>query len=207
MDQLNYDSEKSAFSVLAFHWGDEHTNYPKLEHINLAKQIAKKRDVIIAGHHPHIIQGVQDIKKSVIAYSLGNFVFDDCVSITGGFELKQNIENKKSFILEVEIENRSIKNKEYRGFIDQEDGLVCFDMNNELNKISKPLYTIEDSEKYEAIRISQINKVRQQKFGKRDIKWLMSRLNYYSLGAYIITKFRKKKYLKEKKKFLGGSQI
>ncbi len=80
-------------------------------------------------------------------------------------------------------------------------------MNNELNKISKPLYTIEDSEKYEAIRISQINKVRQQKFGKRDIKWLMSRLNYYSLGAYIITKFRKKKYLKEKKKFLGGSQI
>lgn len=28
------------------------------------------------GHHPHVLQGVEFYKRGIIAYSLGNFIFD-----------------------------------------------------------------------------------------------------------------------------------
>lgn len=205
INQLGIDKKSGAFSIMSFHWGDEHTNYPKYEHLCLAKKIAKNKDVLIVGHHPHIIQGVQKIENSVIAYSLGNFLFDDCVSITGDFKLKQNRNNKKSFIFEVEMENGSITEQRYHGLRDEEKGFVFFNIENELNEISKPLTNIKDIHKYQDIRRSQIEKVNHEKFGRRDFKWLMSRLNYYSIGAYITTKFRKRKYLEKAEKFLGGS--
>jgi poly-gamma-glutamate synthesis protein (capsule biosynthesis protein) len=31
---------------------------------------------LILGHHPHVIQGIERYQQGVIAYSLGNFVFD-----------------------------------------------------------------------------------------------------------------------------------
>jgi poly-gamma-glutamate capsule biosynthesis protein CapA/YwtB (metallophosphatase superfamily) len=31
---------------------------------------------VILGHHPHVLQGIEDYKGKLIAYSLGNFVFD-----------------------------------------------------------------------------------------------------------------------------------
>ncbi len=205
INQLEIDKKNGAFSIMSFHWGDEHTNYPKYEHLCLAKKIANNKDVLIIGHHPHIIQGVEKINNSVVAYSLGNFLFDDCVSITGSFKLKQNANNKKSFIFEVEIVNGSIVEEKFHGFKDENDGFVFFDIERELNDITEPLNNLKDIDKYEHMRRNQINRVIQDKFGKHGFKWLISRLNYYSLGAYITAKFRKKKYLNEAEKFLGGS--
>ena len=31
---------------------------------------------LVLGHHPHVPQGIEFYKEGVIAYSLGNFVFD-----------------------------------------------------------------------------------------------------------------------------------
>lgn len=202
INQLEIDKKNGAFSIMSFHWGDEHTNYPKYEHLCLAEKIAKHKDVLIVGHHPHIIQGIQKINNSIVAYSLGNFLFDDFVSITGSFKLKQNANNKKSFIFEVEIENGSIIEQRYYGFRDKENGFVFFNIENELNEITEPLNKIKNIAKYEKIRKNQMNKVIREKFGKHDLRWLMSRLNYYSLGAYITAKFRKRKYLSEAKKFI-----
>lgn len=207
MNQLEADKSNGAFSIMSFHWGDEHTNYPKYEHVYLAEALAKKKDIVICGHHPHIIQGVQEINNSLIAYSLGNCLFDDCVSITGSFVLKQNLNNKKSFVLEVSIENTTIKSYNYHGFKDEKDGLVFFDINNEMQQISKPLKQINRIDEYEAMRRSQISKIVLEKFGKHDLKWLLSRMNYYSVGAYFSAKVRKKKYLKETKCFLNGGYL
>lgn len=207
ISQLNIDKKNKTFSIMSFHWGEEHTNYPKYEHLCLAEKIAKKKDVLIIGHHPHIIQGVQKKYNSVVAYSLGNFLFDDCVSITGSFNVKQTANNKKSFIFEVEIENGSIVKQKSHGFIDEENGFVFFDIESELNEISKPLYEIKNIAGYKQIRRNQINRVIRDKFGKHDFKWLISRLNYYSIGAYITTKLRKKKYLKEEENFLDRNLL
>lgn len=204
MKQLEIDKRNDAFSIMSFHWGDEHTNYPKYEHLCLAEKISKLKDVLIVGHHPHIIQGIQKINNSIVAYSLGNFLFDDCISITGSFKLNQNLNNKKSFIYEVEIKNGSITKQKYHGFMDKENGFIFFNIDNELSKITKPLTSIKNTAKYEEIRKKQIEKVTKDKFGERNFKWLKSRLNYYSVGAYMIAKFRKRDYSKEAKKFLSG---
>jgi poly-gamma-glutamate synthesis protein (capsule biosynthesis protein) len=62
--------------VISLHWGDEFINRPSPEQIELAHKIIDCGADIILGHHPHILQGVEKYKGKVIAYSLGNFVFD-----------------------------------------------------------------------------------------------------------------------------------
>jgi hypothetical protein len=52
------------------------------------------------------------------------------------------------------------------------------------------------------MRKNQRSKSLESKFGKRDWKWFMSGLNYYSVCARIKGSFMKKKILKEVKKFL-----
>jgi poly-gamma-glutamate synthesis protein (capsule biosynthesis protein) len=64
------------FIVISLHWGDEFINYPSKVQMDLAHFIIDSGANIILGHHPHIIQGIESYKKGVIAYSLGNFIFD-----------------------------------------------------------------------------------------------------------------------------------
>jgi len=123
LKQLDHDEKNNMFSVLSFHWGTEHTNYPMYSHILLARKLAVKKNIIIHGHHPHVIQGVKKINGSLVAYSLGNCLFDDCTSLKGNFSLKQNRDNKKSFILEVEIKDGEIINYDFHGFKDEEVGI------------------------------------------------------------------------------------
>ena len=42
----------------------------------------------------------------------------------------------------------------------------------------------------------------QSKFGKHDIAWLRSRINYYSIGAKITSIIRDKRYRIEKERFM-----
>ncbi|NQX59450.1 CapA family protein [Paenibacillus qinlingensis] len=205
MKQIAIDKDNDSFSIMSFHWGDEHTNYPKYEHKKFAEQIAVNNDVVICGHHPHVIQGIQKFNNSLVAYSLGNFIFDDCTSITGGLVLKQNESNKKSFILEIEIKEGQIIDHKYLGFKEEGEQFVFYDIEDEIQELSNTLNKIESIDIYEENRRFQIDNVRKEKFGDRNLNWLISRMNYYSLGAYITAKVRRKKYLKEVPRFLDGS--
>lgn len=62
--------------VVSVHWGDEYINRPSLEQIRTAHDIVDAGGDIILGHHPHVLQGIEEYRGAVIAYSLGNFVFD-----------------------------------------------------------------------------------------------------------------------------------
>ena len=104
ISDVNNDNINGKLSLLSMHWGDEHTNYPRYEHVKFSRYLSKINNVVINGHHPHVVQGIEKINNSIIAYSQGNFCFDDCKSISGtGMELKQNDSNRESFILEVEF--------------------------------------------------------------------------------------------------------
>jgi len=37
---------------------------------------------LVLGHHPHVLQGVEEYRSGLIAYSLGNFIFDSWQSPT-----------------------------------------------------------------------------------------------------------------------------
>jgi poly-gamma-glutamate synthesis protein (capsule biosynthesis protein) len=64
--------------VVSLHFGKEYQRLPNEEQIQLAKQLAQAGADIIIGHHPHVLQPMEWIKRedgrrSIVAYSLGNF--------------------------------------------------------------------------------------------------------------------------------------
>ena len=72
--------ENSDLQIAYIHWGTEYS----LKQSNTQREYAKKlieagADLII-GHHPHVVQGIEEIDKSLVFYSLGNFVFDQYFS-------------------------------------------------------------------------------------------------------------------------------
>lgn len=194
--QIKLDKENDAVSVVSVHYGIEHTNYPALEHIRLFERISSENTVIIHGHHPHQIQGIEEKNGSLIAYSLGNALFDKTTSISGTLTVELNEENRKSFVLGVSVENRHVVGYETKGFFIADTGIVSYDVANELESISEPLRKIIDKEAYQKARQKQYQTTLNRKFGKHDVKWLISRLNYYSLGAKLGSMKRAKEYQK-----------
>jgi poly-gamma-glutamate synthesis protein (capsule biosynthesis protein) len=61
--------------ALTLHEGYEFQYYPRLDFVNLCRELAQHVDVI-CGHHPHVLQGMETVGNSLILYSLGNFWFD-----------------------------------------------------------------------------------------------------------------------------------
>jgi len=61
--------------VINFHWGNERQYYPIDAQKELARFAIDNGADIILGHHPHVIQGIEQYKGRIIAYSLGNFCF------------------------------------------------------------------------------------------------------------------------------------
>lgn len=62
--------------IVSLHWGNEFVRKPSPEQFYLAHSIIDAGANLILGHHPHVLQGVEIYNGGIIAYSLGNFVFD-----------------------------------------------------------------------------------------------------------------------------------
>lgn len=62
--------------ILSLHWGDEFVQFPAPWQIDFAHKLIDNGVSIILGHHPHVLQGIEEYNGGIIAYSLGNFVFD-----------------------------------------------------------------------------------------------------------------------------------
>lgn len=65
------------FVAVIPHWGKEHTFVTTRQVYKLADKMIKAGADIIFGGHTHRIQPVVNKKKSVVAYSMGNFFFPD----------------------------------------------------------------------------------------------------------------------------------
>ncbi|MBZ4687243.1 MAG: hypothetical protein PWQ96_814 [Clostridia bacterium] len=68
--------------VVSLHWGREYMHKPEQEQRLLAKKLIDCGADLIVGHHPHVLQGIERYKHGLIAYSLGNFVFDQRHEVT-----------------------------------------------------------------------------------------------------------------------------
>lgn len=76
-EKLNEYEEKGFTNIICPHFGEEHVNIPNVHHINFFRKLSKKNNFIMVGHHPHVIQGIEKLNNCILAYSLGNFCFDD----------------------------------------------------------------------------------------------------------------------------------
>lgn len=88
--------------VVSFHWGDEYEDHSNSEQKRIARSLIDAGADLIVGHHPHVIQEIERYRNGWIAYSLGNFVFDQNFSADTkrGLILKAMIQNKKISTLE-----------------------------------------------------------------------------------------------------------
>ena len=77
LQAIKKSREQADIIVLMIHWGLEHYQYPSPQQRGLAKRLIEAGAAIILGHHPHALQGAEKIGSGIVAYSLGNFLFDN----------------------------------------------------------------------------------------------------------------------------------
>lgn len=63
--------------IISLHYGLEFIDYPSPEFRETCLLIADLGASLLIGHHPHVINGLEKRAGSLIAYSLGNFIFDN----------------------------------------------------------------------------------------------------------------------------------
>jgi poly-gamma-glutamate synthesis protein (capsule biosynthesis protein) len=93
---------KKAFQgslVVSLHWGYEFMEQPSLSQQEFAHHLIDLGAILILGHHAHVVQGFEIYKNGLIAYNLGNFIFDQ-------FHEK----NRDTIALSVDISKTGVEN-------------------------------------------------------------------------------------------------
>ncbi|WP_051292907.1 CapA family protein [Citrifermentans bremense] len=62
--------------IVTCHWGYEFMDHPTADQIAAARSWVDAGAKLVVGHHPHVLQGMERYRGALIAYSLGNFMFD-----------------------------------------------------------------------------------------------------------------------------------
>jgi poly-gamma-glutamate synthesis protein (capsule biosynthesis protein) len=83
--------------IISLHFGEEGDTAPDPNEIEIAHTMIDSGAAIVIGHHPHVIQPIEVYKGGLIAYSLGNFIFDeDSYDKSVGLLLELFVDNKKN---------------------------------------------------------------------------------------------------------------
>lgn len=123
----------SDFLIVSLHFGEEYTLEPSEKEKKLCHKIIDCGADVILGHHPHVLRSVELYKKKVIAYSLGNFIFDNpYIDAPKGFEKI----SQRSMILRINTDNNEISFTQIPVKI-EEPGLPRIQSENNMNEIEK----------------------------------------------------------------------
>ena len=191
-------------NVVCVHAGIEHVNYPSLDTVKAARKLAKEAPVLYIGHHPHVAQGIEQINKSLIAYSLGNFCFDDVYSSVSDkplIELSEN--NRKSYILEVTIESNQIIDYSIIPIYIGKDKMVLGKgvTHEDIDKYTEPIQHLSESE-YNLMRTSLLNTYLEDRKKTRNFKWYLKRMQPRYARMLLNGKINRAKYKKSIKQFI-----
>jgi poly-gamma-glutamate synthesis protein (capsule biosynthesis protein) len=114
-DQMSKDIKaakaRSDLVIVSFHWGREYETKHNTKQAEIAAAAIKAGASLVVGHHPHAVQEVQTMDGVTVAYSLGNFVFDQNFSpeTSTGLALKVLVKDKKI----VSVEPQTIRFNHY----------------------------------------------------------------------------------------------
>lgn len=75
-EAISRASEKADIVTVQLHWGWEYETTPREEQRRIASKITEAGCDILVGHHPHVVQPFGWESDRYVAYSLGNFIFD-----------------------------------------------------------------------------------------------------------------------------------
>jgi poly-gamma-glutamate synthesis protein (capsule biosynthesis protein) len=69
-------SEDANVVIVSMHAGDEYRPKPNVQQVQFAHAAIDAGATVVVGHHPHVVQPVEQYNGGVIFYSLGNLIFD-----------------------------------------------------------------------------------------------------------------------------------
>lgn len=87
------------YVLVSFHWGVEYVDEANADQVRDGRAAIDAGADMVLSHHPHVIQGIEFYNDGLIAYSLGDFVFDHYSRRTG-----------EAFILDAELGPYGIEN-------------------------------------------------------------------------------------------------
>lgn len=98
--------------IVSMHSGHEYTPNPNGHQIDFARTAIDSGADVVIGHHPHVVQAIEDYKGKKIFYSLGNFIFDQpwSTETKQGLMVKLTFDGKnltKTELIPIKIENWS----------------------------------------------------------------------------------------------------
>jgi hypothetical protein len=173
--------------IVSLHEGVEYSDYPNPYARKLCRTLIDAGANIILRHHSHCIQGIEKYKNGLIAYSLGNFVFDQ--------HQKDNWEKIKNGTL-ISTSNKEFFNKQLDIQKPRESIILKIRIsdNNEIDYEAIPIYINDDFIPEIAIHpiketiLSRLSNLNEALVKKDDPVWKISDSFY--------KKYQRKKILK-----------
>ena len=103
--------------VVSVHWGKEYENTPNISQKKWARMFSDAGADLILGHHPHVLQPIEWLKnargsKTLVAYSLGNFISNQQASYRLGQGPLSAGNTRDSVLLTVEITRNGVQSYE-----------------------------------------------------------------------------------------------
>ena len=142
IDDNDFQSIKSSsadYKIVLVHWGDEYSFYPSKRQIKLAHQLIECGVTLVLGHHPHVIQGIEFKDGALVAYSLGNFIFDQ----------NWSLETRTGLILKTELKNGRVSDFSTQLTRQGKDFVPIPTNSDQITQLNKKLYyCLEDPVKY-----------------------------------------------------------
>ena len=122
-EDIDKIKDKTDLLIVAMHWGVEYTHEPTEYEKDMAKYLASLGVNVIIGTHPHVIQPVVWIDKTLVIYSLGNFIsaqyqdenYNKMVGLMTSFKITKTMNGKKSNI-KIDNINNELTYTYYKGF-------------------------------------------------------------------------------------------
>ncbi|MCD6550546.1 CapA family protein [bacterium] len=106
-EEIKKAKKQADILIVSLHSGIEYASFPDDFQKRFAKLCIDSGADVVIGHHPHVIQPLIRYKNGWIAYSLGNFVFDQSFSS----------ETMKGLLLEITVKSgriREVKGREIK---------------------------------------------------------------------------------------------
>ena len=111
-------TEEGNLVVILMHWGEEYKTSANNSQKEIARVLIDAGADLIVGHHPHVVQELEQYGDGWVAYSLGNFVFDQSFSEDTMRGVALRVRVNSNGILEAKLMPVSINKNFQPSFVD-----------------------------------------------------------------------------------------
>jgi poly-gamma-glutamate capsule biosynthesis protein CapA/YwtB (metallophosphatase superfamily) len=103
LDAIKAARSQCDLLLVSIHWGIEYSPMPRPEDIDTAHKFLEAGASAVIGHHPHVLEPIetyvtQDQRKTVIFYSLGNFLSNQSATYVQDLMPDKTAEPRESII-------------------------------------------------------------------------------------------------------------